>query len=224
MISLGLGSGFFSRTRAISQSKHAGFWESGKLLAGSLLSRQPFRVCTSMSGVHNSTSPQSFVQWLCRLWQLCVCKVTLQSGELLEAASVRACRNLSGFFAQFYQSGSLQRMRYVLYCLSQPWFSAINTSSFAPLLSRGLVSMSQKVTSFTTPACSQLFNTVSNIWKSLITLTSTLTLAQGEPNQNVVPTFDVRQSYHLPPPSQSSALREHAEGGEAAPEVSVRGI
>lgn len=109
MISLGLGSGFFSRTRAISQSKHAGFWESGKLLAGSLLSRQPFRVCTSMSGVHNSTSPQSFVQWLCRLWQLCVCKVTLQSGELLEAASVRACRNLSGFFAQFYQSGRVFR-------------------------------------------------------------------------------------------------------------------
>lgn len=58
--------------------------------------------------------------------------------------------------------------------------------------------MNQKVTSFTTPACNLLFNTVSNIWKSLITLTSTLTLAQGGLNPNAVPTFDVRQWYHLP--------------------------
>lgn len=51
-----------------------------------------------------------------------------------------------------------------------------------------------------------------------------MTFAQGEPNPNVVPTFDVRQWYHLPPPSQSSVLWDHAEGGEAAAEASMRGI
>ena len=84
--------------------------------------------------------------------------------------------------------------------------------------------MSQKVTSFTTPVCNRLFNTVSNIWKSPITLTSTLTLARGGLNPNAVPTFDVRQWYHLPCLSQSGMPREHAEGGEAAPEAGVRGI
>lgn len=58
--------------------------------------------------------------------------------------------------------------------------------------------MSLKVTSFTILACNLLFNTVSDIWKSLMTLTSTLTLAQGGLNPNTVPTFDARQWYHLP--------------------------
>lgn len=188
---------FFLVGPELSQSKHAGSWESGKLDLGCPGSHfrcaRAFQECTTE--LHRAACSIS-----ASYDYLAFAKLLFKEWLFLESASVRACRNLVFFPSSASLAGSSgDALCFILlYCFSQPWFCAINTWSFAPLLSRGLVSMSQKVTSYTTFACNLIFNTVSNTWKSLMTLRSMLTLAQGGLNPNTVPTFDARRWYHLP--------------------------
>lgn len=100
---------------------------------------------------HFSTEPHAMPG---RPGSLCVCKATLQSRWLLRQLQGGIVGINSVFFPVLPVWQSPQGTCCVLYFLSHPGFSVINTPSFAPLLPRGLLSVTPKVTSIT-PHCLQ---------------------------------------------------------------------